>query len=125
MATGNDFTSYEIINTYKTLLYASSTTPSSAIVNEGFTTNLKDIRSGDGTNSPLQISSDFVNINGPSKLMLNGTILTASASTLNSLTASPGTVTKITRGDDTIILTEDAATVATAETSLTAVVNPH
>ena len=73
MSTGNDFTSYEIINTYKTLLYASSVTPSSAIVNEGFTTDLKDIRSGDGTISPLQISSNFVNINGSSKLKLDGT----------------------------------------------------
>ena len=124
MATGNDFTSYEIINTYKTLLYASSTTPSSAIVNEGFTTNLKDIRSGDGTNSPLQISSDFVNINGPSKLMLNGTILTASASALNSLSAGTGTVTKITTGNDTVLFTEEGVTVSTASTSLTAVVNP-
>ena len=124
MATGNDFTSYEIINTYKTLLYASSTTPSSAIVNEGFTTNLKDIRSGDGTNSPLQISSDFVNINGPSKLMLDGTILTASASTLNTLAAGTGTVTKITTGNNTVLFTEASVSVSTASTSLTAVVNP-
>ena len=124
MATGNDFTSYEIINTYKTLLYASSTTPSSAIVNEGFTTNLKDIRSGDGTNSPLQISSDFVNINGSNKLMLDGTILTASASALNSLSSGTGTVTKITTGNDTVLFTEAGVTVSTASTSLTAVVNP-
>jgi hypothetical protein len=124
MSTGNDFTSYEIINTYRTLLYASSTTPSSAIVNEGFTTNLKDIRSGDGTNSPLQISSDYVNIDGPSKLMLNGTILTASASTLNTLAAGTGTVTKITTGNDTVLFTEAGTSVSTASTSLTAVVNP-
>ena len=124
MSTGNDFTSYEIINTYRTLLYASSTTPSSAIVNEGFTTNLKDIRSGDGTNSPLQISSDYVNINGSSKLMLDGTILTASASALNALTSAPGTVTKITTGNDTVLFTEAGVTVSTASTSLTAVVNP-
>ena len=124
MSTGNDFTSYEIINTYRTLLYASSTTPSSAILNEGFTTNLKNIRSGDGTNSPLQISSDYVNINGSSKLMLDGTILTASASTLNTLAAGTGTVTKITTGDNTVLFTEAGVTVATAETSLTAVVNP-
>ena len=123
MSTGNDFTSYEIINTYRTLLYASSTTPSSVLVNEGFTTNLKDIRSGDGTNSPLQISSDYVNINGPSKLMLDGTILTASASTLNAL-VSLGTVTKITTGNDTILFTEGGVSVSTASTSLTAVVNP-
>ena len=124
MSTGNDFTSYEIINTYRTLLYASSTTPSSAIVNEGFTTNLKDIRSGDGTNSPLQISSDYVNINGSSKLMLDGTILTASASALNALTSAPGTVTKITTGNDTVLFTEAGVSVSTASTSLTAVVNP-
>ena len=124
MSTGNDFTSYEIINTYRTLLYASSTTPSSAIVNEGFTTNLKDIRSGDGTNSPLQISSDYVNINGSSKLMLDGTILTASASALNALTSAPGTVTKITTGNDTVLFTEAGTSVSTASTSLTAVVNP-
>jgi hypothetical protein len=124
MSTGNDFTSYEIINTYRTLLYASSTTPSSAIVNEGFTTNLKDIRSGDGTNSPLQISSDYVNINGSSKLMLDGTILTASASALNALTSAPGTVTKITTGNDTVLFTEAGVSVSTASTSLTAIVNP-
>ena len=105
-------------------MYASSTTPSSAIVNEGFTTNLKDIRSGDGTNSPLQISSDFVNINGPSKLMLDGTILTASASTLNTLAAGTGTVTKITTGNNTVLFTEASVSVSTASTSLTAVVNP-
>ena len=124
MSTGNDFTSYEIINTYKTLLYASSVTPSSAIVNEGFTTDLKDIRSGDGTISPLQISSDFVNINGSSKLKLDGTILTATASALNALTSAPGTLTKITTGDNTLLFTEAGVSVSTASTSLTAVVNP-
>mgnify|MGYP003150549877 CR=1 FL=1 len=124
MATGNDFTSYEIINTYKTLLYASSTTPSSTLVNEGFNTDLKDIRTGDGAISPLQISTDFVNLNGSNKLMLDGTVLTASASTLNALAAGAGTVTRITTGDNTVLFTESGVSVSTAETSLTAVVNP-
>ena len=71
MATGDDFTAYEIINTYKTLLYASDAGVST-IPNQGITGTLKTIRSADGSFTPLQLSSSFVNIDGASTLKLNG-----------------------------------------------------
>ena len=84
MATGDDFTAYEIINTYKTLLYASDAGVST-IPNEGITGTLKTIRSADGSFTPLQLSSSFVNIDGASALKLNGATLTATAAELNAL----------------------------------------
>jgi len=124
MATGDDFTAYEIINTYKTLLYASDAAVST-IPNEGITGTLKTIRSADGSFSPLQLSSSFVNIDGSSTLKLNGTILTATAQELNTLVSSSGTVQNIrVTATSGLIATEAGVTVSVIDTSATLIVNP-
>jgi hypothetical protein len=124
MATGDDFTAYEIINTYKTLLYASDAAVST-IPNEGITGTLKTIRSADGSFTPLQLSSSFVNINGASTLKLNGTTLTATAAELNSLVSSSGTVQNIrVTSTSGLIATQNGAVVSVIDTSATLIVNP-
>jgi len=124
MATGDDFTAYEIINTYKTLLYASDAAVST-IPNEGITGTLKTIRSADGSFTPLQLSSSFVNINGASTLKLNGTTLTATAAELNSLVSSSGTVQNIrVTSTSGLIGTQNGAVVSVIDTSATLIVNP-
>ena len=124
MATGDDFTAYEIINTYKTLLYASDAAVST-IPNEGITGTLKTIRSADGSFTPLQLSSSFVNINGASTLKLNGTTLTATAAELNALVSSSGTVQNIrVTSTSGLIATQNGAVVSVIDTSATLIVNP-
>lgn len=124
MATGDDFTAYEIINTYKTLLYASDAAVST-IPNEGITGTLKTIRSADGSFTPLQLSSSFVNINGASTLKLNGTTLTATAAELNTLVSSSGTVQNIrVTSTSGLIATQNGAVVSVIDTSATLIVNP-
>ena len=124
MTTGDDFTAYEIINTYKTLLYASDAAVST-IPNEGITNTLKTIRSADGSFSPLQLSSSFVNINGPSTLKLNGTTLTATATELNTLVSSSGTLKNIrVTATSGLIGTQAGVVVSVINTSATLIVNP-
>ena len=124
MATGDDFTAYEIINTYKTLLYASDAAVST-IPNEGITGTLKTIRSADGSFTPLQLSSSFVNINGASTLKLNGTTLTATAAELNTLVSSSGTLQNIrVTATSGLIGTQNGAVVSVMNTSATLIVNP-
>ena len=124
MATGDDFTAYEIINTYKTLLYASDAAVST-IPNEGITGTLKTIRSADGSFTPLQLSSSFVNINGPSTLKLNGTTLTATATELNTLVSSSGTLKNIrVTATSGLIGTQNGVVVSVINTSATLIVNP-
>lgn len=124
MATGDDFTAYEIINTYKTLLYASDAAVST-IPNEGITGTLKTIRSADGSFTPLQLSSSFVNINGASTLKLNGTTLTATATELNTLVSSSGTLKNIrVTATSGLIGTQNGAVVSVMNTSATLIVNP-
>tara|TARA_R110000822_G_scaffold307274_1_gene434198 strand:- start:186 stop:959 length:774 start_codon:yes stop_codon:yes gene_type:complete len=125
MTTGDNFTAYEIINTYKTLLYASDAAVST-IPNEGITSTLKTIRSADGSFSPLQLSSSFVNINGPSTLKLNGTTLTATASQINALVSSSGTVQNIRVSSTSgLIATQEGVVVSVINTSATLIVNPN
>lgn len=124
MTTGDDFTAYEIINTYKTLLYASDAAVST-IPNEGITNTLKTIRSADGSFSPLQLSSSFVNINGPSALKLNGTTLTATATEINTLVSSSGTLKNIrVTATSGLIGTQNGVVVSVMNTSATLIVNP-
>jgi hypothetical protein len=124
MTTGDDFTAYEIINTYKTLLYASDAAVST-IPNEGITNTLKTIRSADGSFSPLQLSSSFVNINGPSTLKLNGTTLTATATELNTLVSSSGTLKNIrVTATSGLIGSQAGVVVSVINTSATLIVNP-
>ena len=69
-------TGTQIANTYKQLLQVGSG-------NVGLTGSLQTVQDGDATNSPLQLSNSAVNING--NFELNGTVLTATASTLNAV----------------------------------------
>ena len=63
-----------IANSYKQLLQIGSD-------NRGLTTTLQTVQDGSGTNSPLQLTTGIINIDGT--LQLNGVTLTADASTLN------------------------------------------
>tara|TARA_R110000782_G_scaffold24822_3_gene64395 strand:- start:136 stop:6243 length:6108 start_codon:yes stop_codon:yes gene_type:complete len=56
---------------------------------EGLTGTTRTVQDGDGTNSPLQLSSDAVNMNGT--FQLNGVTLTASATALNNTITSSTT----------------------------------
>jgi trimeric autotransporter adhesin len=79
-------TGTQIANTYKQLLQVGAD-------NVGLTSSLQTIQDGDASNSPLQLSTDTVNINGT--FQLSGVTLTASASTLNAvadLTGATGIV---------------------------------
>ena len=79
-------TGTQIANTYKQLLQVGSG-------NVGLTGSLQTVQDGDAANSPLQLSTGAVNINGT--FQLSGVTLTASASTLNAvadLTGATGLV---------------------------------
>ena len=79
-------TGTQIANTYKQLLQVGSG-------NVGLGSTLQTVQDGDATNSPLQLSTNAVNINGT--FQLSGVTLTASASTLNAvadLTGATGLV---------------------------------
>ena len=79
-------TGTQIANTYKQLLQVGSG-------NVGLGGTLQTVQDGDATNSPLQLSTNAVNINGT--FQLSGVTLTASASTLNAvadLTGATGLV---------------------------------
>ena len=56
----------------------------------GLTGTTRTVQDGDGTNSPLQLSSDAVNMNGT--FQLNGVTLTASAARLNNTIVGTGGV---------------------------------
>jgi hypothetical protein len=75
-----------IANSYKQLLQIGSD-------NRGLTTTLQTVQDGSGANSPLQLTTGIINIDGT--LQLNGVTLTADASTLNNvadLTGATGIV---------------------------------
>ena len=79
-------TGKEIANTYKDLLQMDNS-------NGGLTATARNVKDGNGTASPLQLSNSTVNVNGT--FQLNGTTLTASASVLNAvadLTGATGVV---------------------------------
>ena len=79
-------TGTQIANTYKQLLQVGSG-------NVGLGGTLQTVQDGDAANSPLQLSTNAVNINGT--FQLSGVTLTASASTLNAvadLTGATGLV---------------------------------
>ncbi len=75
-----------IASSYKQLLQIGSD-------NRGLTTTLQTVQDGSGANSPLQLTTGIINIDGT--LQLNGVTLTADASTLNNvadLTGATGIV---------------------------------
>jgi len=77
-----ELTGKQISNTYNQLLKVNVST------NTGITDTVQTIQSGDATNSALQLSQSKVNINGV--FALNGTDLTADASSLNAITDLSG-----------------------------------
>ena len=82
----SDFTGKKIANTYKNLLQVEAS-------NTDLTTNLLSVQTGAGNNTPLQLSTDKINLGGT--LQIDGTTLTAGAATLNAvadLTGATGIV---------------------------------
>ena len=82
----SDFTGKKIANTYKNLLQVDAS-------NTDLTTSLLSVQTGAGNNTPLQLSTDKINLGGT--LQIDGTTLTAGAATLNAvadLTGATGIV---------------------------------
>ena len=70
-----DLTGTKISNTYKRLMQVKSSD------NEGITSSLQTIQSGDNVDSPLQLSNSTLNVNGT--FAIGGVNLTATVSSLN------------------------------------------
>jgi hypothetical protein len=70
-----DLTGQEISNSYKRLLQVKTS------ANEGITTTLRTIQSGDNADSPLQLNNSTLNVNGT--FAIGGVNLTATVSSLN------------------------------------------
>ena len=82
-----DLTGTKISNTYKRLMQVKSSN------NEGITSSLQTIQSGDNVDSPLQLSNSTLNVNGT--FAIGGVNLTATVSSLNAtadITGSEGYV---------------------------------
>ena len=75
-------TGKKIANTYKDLLQISNS-------NSGIDATLRNVEDGEGTSSPLQLSTDTINLGGT--IQLNGETLTANASALNNIADLTGT----------------------------------
>jgi hypothetical protein len=69
-------TGKKIANTYKDLLQISNS-------NSGIDATLRNVEDGEGTSSPLQLSTDTINLGGT--IQLDGETLTANASALNNI----------------------------------------
>ena len=78
----SDFTGKKIANTYKNLLQVDAG-------NTDLTTSLLSVQTGAGNNTPLQLSTDKINLGGT--LQIDGTTLTAGAATLNAVADLTGT----------------------------------
>ena len=87
-----ELTGKQIANTYKQLLKVAVST------NDGIDSTVRTIESGDGTNSALQLSNAFVNVNG--SFQIDGVTLTATVSKLNELTSIAGTLTSVGAASD-------------------------
>ena len=72
-----DLTGQEISNSYKRLLQVKTS------ANEGITTTLRTIQSGDNADSPLQLNNSTLNVNGT--FAIGGVNLTATVSSLNAI----------------------------------------
>ncbi len=72
-----DLTGQEISNSYKRLLQVKTS------ANEGITTTLRTIQSGDNSDSPLQLNNSTLNVNGT--FAIGGVNLTATVSSLNAI----------------------------------------
>ena len=72
-----DLTGQEISNSYKRLMQVKTS------ANEGITTTLRTIQSGDNSDSPLQLNNSTLNVNGT--FAIGGVNLTATVSSLNAI----------------------------------------
>jgi len=72
-----DLTGQEISNSYKRLLQVKTS------ANEGITSTLRTIQSGDNSDSPLQLNNSTLNVNGT--FAIGGVNLTATVSSLNAI----------------------------------------
>ena len=72
-----DLTGQEISNSYKRLLQVKTS------ANEGITSTLRTIQSGDNADSPLQLNNSTLNVNGT--FAIGGVNLTATVSSLNAI----------------------------------------
>jgi hypothetical protein len=77
-----DLTGQEISNSYKRLLQVKTS------ANEGITTTLRTIQSGDNADSPLQLNNSTLNVNGT--FAIGGVNLTATVSSLNAISDISG-----------------------------------
>ncbi len=75
-------TGRKIANSYKNLLQVETS-------NTDLDTSLKSVQTGAGNNTPLQLSTDKINLTGT--LQIDGTTLTAGAATLNAVADLTGT----------------------------------
>ena len=75
-------TGRKIANSYKNLLQVETS-------NTDLDTSLKNVQTGAGNNTPLQLSTDKINLNGT--IQINGTTLSATAAELNAITDLTGT----------------------------------
>jgi hypothetical protein len=77
-----DLTGQEISNSYKRLMQVKTS------ANEGITTTLRTIQSGDNADSPLQLNNSTLNVNGT--FAIGGVNLTATVSSLNAISDISG-----------------------------------
>ena len=110
-----DLTGSIIANTYKDLLKIDAATS-----NNGLTGTLRTVQDGGGTAGPLQLSTAQLNVTG--QFAVNGTVLTATVSQLNDIAAT--SFETLTDANQTILLTENGASVSSVTTSGTIKVNP-
>tara|TARA_R100000687_G_C6448543_1_gene164026 strand:- start:435 stop:1589 length:1155 start_codon:yes stop_codon:yes gene_type:complete len=107
-----DFTGKLISNTYKQLLKVAVST------NDGLDSTVRVIESGDGTDSPLQLSDDTLNINGTFQLL--GVAVTVNANQLN--LAGQGIFTKVSASSGTFLGAVSANTYYGDGSNLTGVI---
>ena len=107
-----DLTGKLITNTYKQLLKVAVST------NDGLDSTVRTIESGDGTDSPLQLSDDTLNINGTFQLL--GVTVTVNANQIN--LGAQGVFTKVSASSGTFLGAVSANTYYGDGSNLTGVI---
>ncbi len=107
-----DLTGKLISNTYKQLLKVAVST------NDGLDSTVRTIESGDGTDSPLQLSDDTLNINGTFQLL--GVTVTVNANQIN--LGAQGVFTKVSASSGTFLGAVSANTYYGDGSNLTGVI---
>lgn len=101
-------TGKKISDTYKDLLQISNN-------NTGIDGSLRTVEDGEGTTSPLQVSSSAVNISNDGVLQLNGTAVTSTAAELNILDGADSSINTLVLPDNTTISTFGASLIDDAD----------